>query len=46
MKLFGIRNCATLKKAFAWLDAWGVTDEFAGGRKLGGVERYVWEVMP
>jgi arsenate reductase len=28
MKLYGIRNCDTVKKARAWLDAWGIAYDF------------------
>jgi arsenate reductase len=33
--LFGIRNCDTMKKAFAWLDLHGVTYDFHDYKKLG-----------
>jgi arsenate reductase len=33
--LYGIRNCDTMKKAFAWLDANGVEYEFHDYKKLG-----------
>jgi Spx/MgsR family transcriptional regulator len=33
--IFGIRNCDTMKKAFAWLDAHGVAYEFHDYKKSG-----------
>ena len=35
MKIYGIRNCDTMKKAFAWLDEHGVDYEFHDYKKLG-----------
>lgn len=35
MKLYGIPNCTTVKKARAWLDARGVAYEFHDYKKLG-----------
>jgi arsenate reductase len=32
-RIYGIRNCDTMKKAFAWLDAHGVAYEFVDYRK-------------
>ena len=34
-KIYGIRNCDTMKKAFAWLDAKGVAYEFHDYKKAG-----------
>ena len=34
-KIFGIKNCDTMKKAFAWLDAHGVPYEFVDYKKAG-----------
>jgi arsenate reductase len=34
-KVYGIRNCDTMKKAFAWLDARGIEYEFHDYRKSG-----------
>ncbi|MFT3850586.1 MAG: arsenate reductase [Propionivibrio sp.] len=34
-KIFGIKNCDTMKKAFAWLDANGVAYEFIDYKKAG-----------
>jgi arsenate reductase len=33
--VYGIRNCDTMKKAFAWLDAQGVAYEFHDYKKSG-----------
>ena len=33
--VFGIRNCDTMKKAFAWLDTRGVAHEFHDYKRLG-----------
>jgi len=33
--IHGIRNCDTMKKAFAWLDSQGVAYEFHDYKKLG-----------
>ena len=38
IKLFGIKNCDTMKKAFAWLDAHGVAYEFIDYKKDGVVD--------
>jgi arsenate reductase len=34
-RIYGIRNCDTMKKAFAWLDAHGVEYEFHDYKKAG-----------
>lgn len=34
-RIYGIRNCDTMKKAFAWLDANGVEYEFHDYKALG-----------
>lgn len=34
-RIYGIRNCDTMKKAFAWLDANGVEYEFHDYKKAG-----------
>jgi arsenate reductase (glutaredoxin) len=34
-RIYGIRNCDTMKKAFAWLDARGVRYDFHDYRKAG-----------
>ncbi len=33
--IYGIRNCDTMKKAFAWLDGHGIAYEFHDYKKLG-----------
>ena len=38
IKLFGIKNCDTMKKAFAWFDAQGIAYEFIDYKKEGVVE--------
>ena len=38
IKLFGIKNCDTMKKAFAWLEANGVAYEFIDYKKAGVAE--------
>ena len=35
MKIYGIKNCDTMKKAFAWLEANGVAYEFTDYKKAG-----------
>jgi arsenate reductase len=51
--IYGIRNCDTMKKARAWLDAHGVTHEFHD-YKISGIDRATlgkwakvvgWEVL-
>jgi len=37
-KIYGIKNCDTMKKAFAWLDAHGIAYEFHDYKKLGANE--------
>lgn len=34
-RIYGIKNCDTMKKAFAWLDANGVAYEFIDYKKAG-----------
>ena len=34
-KIYGIKNCSTMKKAFAWLDARGIAYEFIDYKKAG-----------
>jgi arsenate reductase len=41
VKLFGIKNCSTRKKAFAWLDARGVAYEFIDYKKAGVAESHL-----
>jgi len=38
IKVFGIKNCDTMKKAFAWLEANGVAYEFTDYKKAGVAE--------
>ena len=33
--VYGIKNCDTMKKAFAWLDGHGITYDFHDYKKLG-----------
>ncbi len=35
VRIYGIRNCDTMKKAFAWLDERGIAYEFHDYKKLG-----------
>jgi arsenate reductase len=35
VRIYGIRNCDTMKKAFAWLDSHGVAYEFHDYKKAG-----------
>lgn len=37
IRIFGIKNCDTMKKAFSWLDAQGVAYEFIDYKKAGVV---------
>jgi arsenate reductase len=41
VKIFGIKNCDTMKKAFAWLDANGVAYEFTDYKKAGVAEAHL-----
>jgi len=36
--LYGIKNCDTMKKAFAWLDSHGIAYDFHDYKKLGADE--------
>lgn len=38
VKIHGIKNCDTMKKAFAWLDAHGIAYDFHDYKKLGVTE--------
>lgn len=40
-KIYGIKNCDTMKKATAWLDTHGVTYEFVDYKKAGVAERHL-----
>ena len=52
-KLFGIKNCDTMKKAWTWLDDHGVAYDFHDYKKLGldratlqgWMDRVGWEVL-
>lgn len=44
MKLYGIPNCDTVKKARAWLSAHGLTPEFHDHKKLGVSAAWLQEV--
>lgn len=53
VKIYGIKNCSTMKKAFDWLDQHGVAYEFHDYKKLGAertaLERWCaavgWEAL-
>jgi Spx/MgsR family transcriptional regulator len=38
LKIYGIKNCDTMKKAFAWLDAHGIAYDFHDYKKAGVAE--------
>ena len=38
VKIYGIKNCDTMKKAFAWLDAHKIAYDFHDYKKLGASE--------
>ena len=41
LKLYGIKNCDTMKKAFDWLEANGVAFEFIDYKKDGVVQKHL-----
>ena len=41
IRIFGIKNCDTMKKAMTWLDTHGVTYEFIDYKKAGVAEQYL-----
>ena len=41
IKVFGIKNCDTIKKALAWLDANGIAYEFIDYKKAGVAEAHL-----
>lgn len=41
LKLYGIKNCDTMKKAFTWLEANGVAYEFIDYKKEGVAENHL-----
>lgn len=53
IRIYGIKNCDTMKKAFAWLDAQGVAYEFIDYKKAGVARDHLpdwnaragWKVM-
>lgn len=53
VKIYGIKNCDTMKKAFKWLDENGVDYEFHDYKKMGvqedvlraAIEQHGWEVV-
>ncbi len=44
-RIYGIKNCDTMKKAFAWLEANGVAYEFIDYKKTGVVEAHIDDWM-
>ena len=45
LKVYGIKNCDTMKKAFAWLEAQGLAYEFIDYKKAGVVEAHIEDWM-
>ena len=53
LSCYGIKNCDTMKKAFAWLETHGIAYEFIDYKKAGVVEAHLsdwcaragWEVL-
>lgn len=41
IKVFGIKNCDTMKKAFTWLETQGITFEFIDYKKAGIAESHL-----
>ena len=41
LKVYGIKNCDTMKKAFAWLEANGIAYEFVDYKKAGVVAAHL-----
>ncbi len=41
IRIYGIRNCDTMKKAFAWLEANGIAYEFIDYKKAGVAESHL-----
>ena len=41
IKIYGIKNCDTMKKAIAWLDVHGITYEFVDYKKTGVTETHL-----
>ncbi len=40
-RIYGIKNCDTMKKAFAWLDSHGIAYEFIDYKKAGIAEEHL-----
>lgn len=40
-QIFGIKNCDTMKKAFAWLEASGIAYQFTDYKKAGVAEAHL-----
>ena len=40
-RVFGIKNCDTMKKAFAWLEGHGITHDFIDYKKAGIVDSHL-----
>ena len=53
IKIFGIKNCDTMKKAMSWLDAHGIAYEFIDYKKAGVAQQHLpdwnqragWQVL-
>jgi arsenate reductase len=41
IKVYGIKNCDTMKKALSWLESNGITHEFIDYKKAGVVEQHL-----
>ena len=41
VRIYGIKNCDTMKKAFAWLEAHGVAYDFVDYKKAGVAETHL-----
>jgi hypothetical protein len=46
VKIYGIKNCDTMKKAFAWCEANGISYEFHDYKKLGRAARAPGALVP
>ena len=42
--IYGIKNCDTMKKAFAWLDAAGIAYSFHDYKKSGNLDTVITEL--
>ena len=53
IKIYGIKNCDTMKKAMSWLDAHGIAYEFIDYKKAGVAQQHLpdwnqragWQVL-